>query len=66
MKRYKVIKEQTVYYSVVVEVEDNQDHWDAAEKADDIDGGLWEEDGFTDWEDNSVIDLETGEAWMID
>lgn len=65
MKKFKVIKEQRIYYAVEVEVEDNQDHWDAAEKADKIDGGLWEEDGFSDWEDNSVVDLDTGEVWMF-
>lgn len=65
MKRFRVTKSQVIYYSIDVEVEDNEDRWDAAEKADEFDGGLWEENGFTDWENESVEDLETGEVWMF-
>lgn len=65
MKKYRVTKSQVVYYSIDVEVEDNESHWDAIEFADQIDGGSWEESGFTDWEDESVEDLETGEVWTF-
>lgn len=65
MKRFRVIKSQVIYYSIDVEVEDNESYWDAIEHADRIDGGCWEESGFTDWENESVEDLETEEVWTF-
>ena len=64
MKKFRVIKEQTIYYAIEVEAED---YWEAVKKADKIDGDLWsvKKADKIDGDLWSVTDLETGENWIF-